>query len=220
MGTSRSFSITGDIHGKVGPVVFLTWKGINVVRSAPVPPKKSKTTEKQRIERANFTNVQKFVASIPLELINLGYQLPRKSKYTASNLAFAYHRHNALAGETAPFELDLSKVRFTQPINLTGGAWNVKLDTSIAQTAVVSWELNPFPQKHTHPDDLALVIFYEVNKQYFFYNAVRRDELSVEFSRALKKTPAPDRDMHAWIFFCSADFKKVSHTKYLGNFIL
>ena len=220
MGISRNFSITGDIHGKVGPVVFLKWKGINVVRSAPTPPKKSKTTVKQRKSRSAFKQVQEFVTSIPLEIINLGYQLPRKSKYTASNLAFAYHRHNALAGETAPFEIDLSKVRFTQPINLTAGAWNVKLDTSIAQTAVVSWELNPFPQKHTHPDDLALVIFYDVKKQYFFINAVRRDELSVEFSRALKKTPAPDRVMHAWIFFCSADYKKVSHTKYLGNFIL
>jgi len=220
MGISRNFSITGDIHGKVGPVVFLKWKGINVVRSAPTPPKKSKTTVKQRKSRSAFKQVQEFVTSIPLELINLGYQLPRKSKYTASNLAFAYHRHNALAGETAPFEIDLSKVRFTQPINLTAGAWNVKLDTSIAQTAVVSWELNPFPQKHTHPDDLAVVIFYEVNERYFFMNQVRRDELSVEFSRALKKTPAPDRDMHAWIFFSSADLKKVSHTKYLGNFML
>jgi len=220
MGTSRNFSITGDIHGKVGPVVFTTWKGLNVVRSAPEPPNKSKTTKKQAKERSAFKSVQEFVASIPIELTRLGYQLPRNAKKTASNLAFAYHRLYALIGDAAQFDIDLSKVKFTQPINLTAGAWNVKLAIPTPDQALISWELNPFPQQHTQPDDLAFVIFYEKTVRRFFTKQVRRDELSVSFSYPLGKKPVSDRNMFCWIFFSSADLKKVSHTKYLGNFML
>lgn len=221
MATHKKTSVLGEISGKLGGAVFLNSKGVGIVRSTPETPPQSKISKGQLKERSLFATVQDFVSSMPIDLINIGYQLPRKSKRSHSNEALSYHKNNAVIGKAPDFEIDLTKVKFTKPINLTAGGWNVRLDISIHGLAVVRWELNAFPQKHTQPDDLAHVIFYDENqKRYFLQLPIRRDQLSFSFSEPSKRRPAPERNMHCWIFFSSADEKLISYTEYLGNFIL
>jgi hypothetical protein len=210
MGT-RSGSPLGDMSGKVGTIVLTKWKGINVVKS--IPSKAKKVSFLQLRQRNLFKSVMQFLEGVT-DVIKLGYQLPKNAAMSEMNMAASYHLLNAVVGEYPDYSIDLSKVKFTNPITSTEKGWNSKFTGGKNLAFEVNWELNPFPEKVTCRNDNAVVVIYDSTSRKFMYEATNeRSALSYSFSELIGLT---GHDFYGWLFFISADGKRVSETEYLG----
>ena len=214
MGT-RSKSILGDIRGKAGQVVLTSWKNVLVIKG--LSAKTKKVSEGQQFQRLLFKCVMQFLAKAT-DCYQLGYQLPRKANVTEMNLATAYHLANAVVGEYPNFSIELSKVKFSNALRPTENGWNAKLSMAENSNAVVSWEINPFPEKVTQLDDQAVVVIYDTVENIFRLHSkgVQRRQLSFEIDWSMHE----GSEIYYWLFFISVDGKFVSETEFLGSVMM
>jgi hypothetical protein len=219
MARQKNGSILGEMSGKVGNVVLTRWKDIKIVKSCPTPVRKGKESVKQLKQRALFRSVMEFLSCLGKRAVNLGFQLPKNAKITASNAAASYHLQHAVSGKYPEYYIDLEKVRLSKPLNRTEEGLNAKF-SSKGKGMSVQWELNSFPEKTTRLDDRAIVVAFNGTRGIgLSYNEdnILRSSLSYSFA-------CPDRfvgdEIFCWMFFVSANGKRVSETQYLGSVTL
>ncbi|WP_158796636.1 DUF6266 family protein [Pedobacter sp. L105] len=216
MGIRTKAPIIGDISGKVGTVVLSTWRGLNIIKEVPSTRKNKKVPEKVAQQNGLFKIVSQFLEFSGNDIIKRGYQLRKKENMTAFNFATSYHMLNAVTGTFPNFSIDLSKVKFSRPLNSTQKGWNAVFIEDENGDLKVKWELNPFPKKTTQLDDEAVVIFYNATRGNFRISYdVQRSSLGYIYP--VKRQPSlVGHEIFSWLFFISADGKLVSETTYLG----
>lgn len=218
MGIRTKAPVIGDITGKVGTIVLSSWRGLNVVKEAPPSKRKSKKKVSKKLAQQNglFKIVNQFLKLDGSDVIKRGYQLRKKEEMTPLNFATSYHMLNAVTGTYPEYSIDLSKVKFSRPLNSTQEGWNAAFTEEENGDLRVNWELNPFPQKTTQLDDEAVVVFYNASRGYFRMSEnVQRSSLGYTFP-IKRKSSMVGNEIFSWLFFISADGKLVSETTYLG----
>ncbi|HEY0176624.1 MAG TPA: DUF6266 family protein, partial [Pedobacter sp.] len=106
------------------------------------------------------------------------------------------------------------KVKLSRPVRSTESGWNTIMTAEEGKGLVVSWELNPFPDRNTRMDDKAVIVFYNRNNEMFLLrNGVNRSLLTFTLTPLIYTA---GHELYCWIFFVSADGKRVSETEYLG----
>ncbi|MDM1294621.1 hypothetical protein HX021_09995 [Sphingobacterium sp. N143] len=99
--------VNGAPSGKVGAVVFCSWKGINYVRSLPTVNKRREITEKEVKNRGKFGFTQTFLAPYK-KMLRLGFD-QYDPKMTAFNAAMSYHLGQAVIQDDKSVRIDYEK---------------------------------------------------------------------------------------------------------------
>ncbi len=214
MASGKDDSIIGHTTGKIGPVTLTTWKKLNIVKSNIVRKRGTKQSEKQILQNEIFKLILQFFTPAKL-VIDTGFQLPKNISKTHMNLATSFHMKNTIINVEDKCYIDLAKVKFSQPIKLTKQAWNPALSAEEGRKVTITWELNPYPQKCSQPDDEVIIVIYNRNEDLYLVNwAVgRRDMLTYTY---LAHKQHIGHDLFCYMFIASANSKLISETDYLG----
>lgn len=213
MARRTSKSIVGSVSGKVGPVVFLTVSGQDLVRARP-SAKRKEDTPKLAKQKEIFKAIMFFFKYYTAEVFNLGYQVKKSDHISPFNAAISYHLLNAVVELDGKYGLDLTKLKFSKPIRLTQVAWHAELIRINDKEVQANWELNPCPLKTTQLNDKVIIIFYHKNHSTFMHRYALRSELS--YTLELRNAVIGD-EIFCWIFLTSADGKLASQTQFLGS---
>ena len=210
-------SLLGNVTGRIGPVVLRKWYGLKIAQSIPGFTKKETKSLKQLKRHAIFKLIEYFCNESHLShVFDLGYQQPKRSAMTVYNRVASYHMLEGITGEYPDYSLNLSKLKFSFPIRKMDNAWKPSFVSKPDLYLEVNWELNPFPEKTTHLDDMLCVVFYDSTRKLFFTNNTTALRSAQTFTRRYKIRETAGHEVHCWMFFVSADKTYVSDTKYLG----
>ncbi len=190
--------------------------GIGVVKSTPSKNWKSKKlSEREKQQQHLFSLVNGFLTGMDNKILNTGYQFSGNSKMTAFNAALSYHIKHAVSGEYPDYRIEMDKVKLSRPVRSTENGWNSIMTAEKDKGLVISWELNPFPDRNTRTDDQAVIVFYDKNREMFLLrNGIKRSLLTFTLTPLIYSA---GHELYCWIFFVSADGKRVSETEYLGR---
>lgn len=146
--------INGRFHGKVGPTVGCTWKGIDYIRSRPRRSRK-KPSEAQLINRKIFTFLEQWLNPIGA-MVGVGFN-DYSPRMTGRMAAHSYNYHHALKGEYPDMEIDYASALFSYgPL---AGVSDLKSELTDEKTLTVSW--NPKTQdKNARSSDLLMLVVY------------------------------------------------------------
>lgn len=213
MGHVTRKSILYEVTGKVGAVVVFKSNGQNLIRGRSKARKKTKYQKPDK-QKDSFKTVIAFFRLHTKKIFKQGYQLKKSEKMTPFNAAISYHKLNAVIELDGAYSMDLTKLKFSKPIQLTEGAWHAELIRINDQKVQANWELNPCPLKTTQLNDKVIVIFYHQKCNIFMMNEALRDQLSCtqQLLKAMK-----GGEVFCWMFLTSADGKLVSQTQFLGS---
>ena len=203
--------ILGGFRKKTGTVVGAYWRRLDTIRALPRNSGKA-PTQAQLNQQLKFKLVTEFLSNVS-PLIDVGFK-SANSILTPMNLAVAYHLKEAITGLEPNFELDLSKVKFSEG----------KLDLPLEMTAVaaagsvmqISWLHTETDDKFVDATDMINLLAYNAVKQKFIRAALvaERSELSYNFQ--LPANFAGDV-VHVYAAFSSVKKKLFnSHSAYLG----
>lgn len=103
----------GSASGKVGPLVYYKWKGMDCVRSRPRVNKRRKLTDNEVKNRGKFAFAQKFLSSLT-PFIRQGFHNYNENQ-TAFNAAMSYTLNNAVI-DNQELEIDHSLLRISKGI--------------------------------------------------------------------------------------------------------
>jgi len=216
MAVEKRRSIYSDLRGPIGPLVCTSWKGIPVVKTRPQVKNVAKKSKEQIRQRGKFSAVQQFL-KMAAQAIRCGYQLRKNEKMSALNAATSYHISNALIISDNEIKIDLSKVKFSRPLISTEEVYNAQVICREDGIVEFKWELNAFPSKSTQLDDKAWFVVYNATRRiYLIENGVLRNELGAILTQTQFHK---GHEVFCYMFFVSADSKRVSETTYLGMVI-
>jgi len=215
MGIKTSKGVLGSISGTVGTVVLSRWRGLEIAKSLPVSNKNKKVSEAKADQNQLFALVRKFLTFDEDGIFNVSFPLPGNSKFHPKNAVTSYHMLHAVVGAYPDYSIDLSKMKFSQPVKTTENGWNAVFTGEERVGLTIKWELNPYPKKSTQLDDEAVIVAFDTkqNKLHLLTTSAQRHLLTytMPFKNAKKK-----HEFYCWMFFVSKDKKLVSETEYLG----
>jgi uncharacterized protein DUF6266 len=202
--------IGGGFSGKVGPVVGINYRGINVIRSLP---QKSATppSEKQLAQRLRFGCVTRFLTPV-CPMLQLYFGQPEGSRSRRS-IAISYHVMEAVTGIYPNFKMDYGKVVLTM-----GHLPNIQQPSVLPLpngAIAINWFDNS-TQVLAKPGDKLLVVLYNETRNTFkmIQDAQRSDgQLTVTVSNEWA-----GETVHCWLTFTAAIGTKCATSTYAGAF--
>ena len=218
MGIMSKASVLGLTTGKIGRVVVCKLGLQIIMRSAPGKHKTGTKTPKGVSHNTMFKSVTgmvgKLTKGLPKGLIKLTYQLPVNATYTAKNAMTKQVWSDALRGKYPDHYIDLSLVKFSNPLLSTEKARNAKF-AIVDDELLVSWELNPLPKKTTRLDDKIYVVCFDIDKRVMRLVCSGVERKALFFNDKLRYQVS-GFEYCFWLFIASADGKRVSETQFLG----
>lgn len=201
--------ILGGFSGKVGPVVGLNWKGVDIMRSLP---KKSGRvpSQAQLAVRAKFRLVIQFLN--PVRALLSKYFGQEQGVQSRWNLATSFHINEAVIGTFPAFGIDYTKVIFSRG-ELTGLQSAVGTPQPGAGIAI-SWEDNS-GQGFARADDGLLVVAYNESRGLFETREMAAVRSSGTYTLELPAAWTGEQ-VQCWTAFTSADGKKCSTSVFMG----
>jgi hypothetical protein len=199
----------GKLSGKVGNLVFATWKGIPYIRSRPSG--NPSNTKAQQTQRSKFGMVVKFVGRI-LPVIKAGFKW-QKEQLPARNAAISYLMKNAVRGEKPDIWIDFSSV-FVARGNLPPPREATAERTS-DNILSIRWTYHSgLAAKRASDKVLALAYIPELKQGIWSIDgtASRDDEhIILELPDA-----AVQKEAHVYLAFADAEGNDASDSVYLG----
>ncbi|MHA4894053.1 DUF6266 family protein [Pedobacter sp. PWIIR3] len=201
--------ILGGFSGLVGTVVGANWRGIDTIRARP---KKSNipATVPQLSQQGGFTIMSGFLQEVR-DVLLFGFQ-SYKTGQTPYNAAFSYNLKHAIGGVYPMQTVTYANVKLANGgLRGISGAAAV---SAVSSEIDFSWTVNA-PAGHARlTDKITAVVFCPTVYQFAWVeNVVARS--AGEYTMSL---PAEfgGEIVHTWLFFASADKKKVSDSVYVG----
>ncbi|WP_411973827.1 DUF6266 family protein [Sphingobacterium sp. Lzh-3] len=132
--------INGTVSGKAGPVVFVSTKTGNYVRSLPRVKKREPTPE-QLLSRKRFKIVRSHISQLK-PIINVGYKAHSYPK-RAYDVAMSYNLNEALIREEDGFVVDWPKFMIAKgsPNPITSHTMDFDQENQVLQ---VTWEFDAY----------------------------------------------------------------------------
>lgn len=205
--------ILGGFSGKIGTVVGSTWRGKNVLRSAPRKSNKPASVAQQR-QRNKFAGVLQFLT--PLKKIlteTFGATIGSKSPF---NNAMSYHMKEAVKQTTDGFQLAYAKV-------LIGKGGLCGIENPVVQTLPthglqVSWDDNS-TQGLAYPTDAFLIVAYAPSLQSFTYAMGDSDRETGQGVLNFQESFYGET-VHLWATYYNAKLAIAATSTYLGSFVI
>jgi len=209
MGTYNK-GILGAFSGKVGPVVGASWRGIEVLRSAPKKTSRE-PTENQLAQREKFKTVTKFIT--PLKIVTSRYFGSDSGEQSRANRAMGYHLKEAVA-----YEDGVAKMIYTKVLISKGDLMGLQAPTVNAvanQVLQLAWEDNSGQATAKPTDKLVVVAFNpESGLSAIFLDAGTRADRTANVT-----LPSHFQGSQAqcWITFASVSEKLYATSVYMGE---
>ena len=205
--------VLGGFSGKIGTVVGSTWRGKNVLRSAPRKSTKPVSVAQQR-QRDKFTGVLQFLTPLK-EILTETFGTNIGSK-TPFNNAMSYHMKEAVRQSTDGFTIEYSKVLVGKG-NLCG-LENPHVEALPAHSLQITWKDNS-SQGLAYPNDTFLVVAYAPSLQSFKTvtgESVRETaQYAIHFQESFY-----GQTVHLWATFNNTKLALTATSKYLGSFVI
>lgn len=203
--------IMGPVSGKVGNLVYYTYRGKCFVRRAPVKSKKGPTL-KQKSQRAKFGEAMRFVSPLS-KLINESYRFVNRRK-TGTNVLVKEILKDAIIGKYPHFFIDYPKVSLLRGnLPWAMGAMHPNEGTCNLE---FSWQV--FAQSEYLEDQLLLLVrCCTTGNWYTTEGNARRAHGSCTL-----RIEAPDNGgmLQVWMAFRSPDHRAYSNSEYLGEVMI
>lgn len=155
MATLRN-GVHGSVSGKVGSVVYCTWKDIPYVRSRPHRKKSKKPTDLQKKNRTKFSFMQEHISRI-LPFVRIGFT-SWDPKRTGHNSAMSYNLRAAILETDTGYTLDYAHFAFAQ------GHGSPIIETNISQLEhgyLIQWSYDEALAKQNDLTSYrSLILFY------------------------------------------------------------
>ncbi len=186
--------ILGPFSGKVGRIVGATWKGKNVVRSAPKKSTKPRSPL-QKLQMERMRVAERFLKPLS-KFIDMSYSIDPPDM-TKRNLASSYHMRHALDETGESIRIDYPKALISmgdlRAIDMT--AASITADNALD----LSW-VDDSNQGLAAADDSLFVVVYapEIHQYHYFMEVAQRQD-----SNAVLPLPSDfiDKDLHCWAGF-------------------
>ena len=205
--------ILGGLSGKIGNVVGSTWRGKNVLRSAPSTSKKP-ASKAQKKQRDKFKDVSAFL--IPIKGIltkTFGAKVGVKSPY---NFAMSYHMKEAVQQTPAGFQLEYSKILIGK--GSLCGLENPLVKTLPIHRLQVSWDDNS-TQGLAYPNDTFLIVAYAASLKSFQYAMEDSKRETTQYTHNFEESFYGET-VHVWATFYNAELAIAATSSYLGAFVI
>ncbi len=206
----------GPVSGSVGPVVFCTLNGQDVVKSKPTKSKKAPTLLQLAV-RLKFAMSTEFL-SLFSDLISIGFKQVNK-KTSRMNSAVSKLITENITGVYPDFKIDYANVTLSN--GKLEGAQNLVVESKVQRQVSLTWAANDDTDplvSTVRNNDVVYVVFYDPTSKRVLRvngNFKRGDGLmNVQITR-LFTGPS----IHGWLCFVSEDGKLVSPSKYLGTIV-
>ena len=195
---------TGVLTGKVGNVVYTTWRGIEIIRSRPRKSNKP-PSEAQLSQRLRMKTVSQFLS--PLRLIINNYFNEQHVHKSAMNLATSYHLKEAVSGSYPDYQINFQKAIISKGELSMPGSIQISTNSGLS----LSWDTNA--SGLSKDDDRLLFVFYNENENKFIikYDVAQRID-----SACTLVFPQADTTYQCWLLFYASDGKCNSNSLYLG----
>ncbi|WP_069661054.1 DUF6266 family protein [Arcticibacter eurypsychrophilus] len=202
--------INGSFHGKVGPTVGCTWKGVDYIRAVPKRSKKTPSA-KQAATRLTFKFLHEWLAPLK-EVITIGFK-DFNPKMTARMAAHSYTYHHALRGEYPDQYIDYSSVLISYgPLS---GVEHAAVRLPGSNIIEITWN----PENELCDAYSGDVLFYLV------YNRVTNEALqgigTGTRSEGILRIEVPgtfiNQELEVYLAFKSLKTNSVSISQYLGT---
>lgn len=205
--------ILGGFSGKIGSVVGSTWRGKNIIRSAPSVSEKPPSAAQLK-QRNKFSGILKFLTPIKGILtktfgVNIGSKIPFGN-------AMSYHLKEAVEKSSADFEIAYAKVLIAK--GELCGLDNVVVKTQPTHSIEVSWNDNS-NQGFAYPTDAFILVAYAPSLKSFNYtmgDSLRDHEQCVfNFEESFY-----GETVHVWATFYNEKLAIAATSTYLGRFVI
>jgi hypothetical protein len=203
-------SVLGQFSGRLGSIVYSSWKGIRYVKSLPRKTKKRDVSPKVEIQRAKFKLAASFVKAIA-SLVAITFPDSR-TKTTSRNSALSNVLQQAITGDYPDLRIEYSKVF------MANGSLPPTVNPAATCTAPgvinFSWKDNTGYGKAKATDQPVLIAFCEgLNACSFIVS----DALRSEQTASLPAKLFSGKQVHTWISFLSENGKNVAKSSYTGT---
>ena len=209
MGILRS-GILGPLQNTTGAVVTKIVNGQNISTGKyRISEKRKEGSEKQNVNRANFTLLNDFLKDIQ-DLVEQGFK-KRQKKQSAINAAYQYNYADAFLGEGENVVLDYPKIVYS--IGNVEPPESPVLSSSNGNI-IVSWYDMPQSKFCQYSDLGSLLIYDQTGDECATYcGYCKRGSLEV----VLKLETWEGKEVHCFMNFDSADGKRQGQSVYLGK---
>jgi hypothetical protein len=200
--------ILGGFSGKVGNLVFSSWKGIPVIRSKPVR-KNNNVSILQEHQRARFRMLIQFLRPLT-DLLNQTFQ---KSAVGMScvNKAFSENKL-AITGDYPSFVIDYSKIILSKGrLPLGEPPTLVSPETG---RLLLAWRTGDGINQLLTAGSAFIAAYCEEFNRWIFGQNVILDGVN---SFMLDVTPFQGKQVHSYIGFISGGRKKFGESRYMGQ---
>lgn len=213
MAIIHSNSIFGTASGKMGDVIFSTWKGKQYVRAKSMKVFNPRTP-RQLEQREKFGAIQKFLKPLT-PILRIGFK-SQTAKMSAFNAAMSYNFKNALTGTFPDFAIDYSMALVSRgPLT---GALNPKVSQTTAGEIEFAWEDNS-NDNHSMPNDrVMLVVYSHLSQQAEFLigSHMRRDGYQV----IVLPESFSGNEVQCYLAFQNINQRLVSNSQFVGSLIV
>ena len=198
------------LSGKIGDVVFASWRGIPYIRSKPSG--NPSNTKAQQEQRSKFGVVVKFVGRI-LPVINAGFKW-RLDEMPERNAAISYLMKNGIRGKKPEIYIDYPRVKVARgglPAPKEASAHRVE-----ERLVSVKWKYNQ-QVTSARKDDSVIALAYAPKLQKGVWkiggDVARSDEaVALKLPEAMAK-----QELHIYLAFANTTGTDASDSVYLGS---
>ncbi|WP_316801456.1 DUF6266 family protein [Pedobacter frigidisoli] len=190
--------ILGGFRKKTGTVVGAYWRSLDVIRGLPRSSGKA-ATEKQLSVQLKFGLVTPFLSRFAA-LINRGFA-SSAGVSTPMNVAVSYHIKNAIVGIYPDYEIELTKVRFSE------GSLELPVEFLVEPAAGgivnISWEYDvQLKDDRYMPSDSLSVLVYNPVKSKFMRASLVAERSAGTYAMQLPNVFVGDT-VHIYVAFSS-----------------
>jgi hypothetical protein len=205
--------ILGPFNGKLGTVIGVTWRGMDIMRSLP---KKGNhlPSAVQLLQRERFSFVTDFLQ--PINPVLSRYYGANAGQKTRLNHALSYHMKEAVNYVDPNFVLLYNKVQISK--GELPGLQNPTLSPLTGNEIKFSWEDNSNQGEANATDRLVVVIYEPVSSLFYFVlNAGTRGDIN---AGVILPNLFTGLTVHSWVTFASENEKQCATSIYMGTVVV
>lgn len=212
MGTYNK-GILGPFSGKVGTVIGVTWRGMDIMRSLPKKGNHAPTAT-QLLQREKFSFITDFLQ--PIHPVLTRYYGTNAGQKTRLNNAMSYHMTEAVDYVDPDFVLRFNKVQISK--GELPGLQNPSVSAQGSNQLKYGWEDNSDQGEAKGTDNLVVVVYEPISS--LFYFLLEAGNRSVGTAIITLPNLFAGLTVHSWVAFASADEKSYATSIYMGTVVV
>lgn len=205
--------LTGTLSGRVGNMIYSSWRGKPYTRSLPKPNPHYQPTPAQQAQRQKFGLAVRFTNTLA-PLLNQAF-LNSKSGKTGKNSALSYICKHAITGIAPHLELDYPRILISH--GWLPGTSEASATANADGQVQFHW-ISTGDKGYAANSDKALLAIYCPALQQSVYNTAAADR--GEETATLEASAFSGHTVHSWLGFISEDGKLAADSVYTGTFLI